>query len=281
MHDGVMPPASDQIIITANPNVSPNPSPAFIVEGSDLFVGTDGAAGPWSAGLCHGGAPAALILRVAEAVPTLTTMEVARLSLELFRPVPTARLLTRTDIIREGKKLQLVMVHLESEGVEVARGTVLKLRTEPQDIPIDVFASGSGIPSPEILPLDHPRFTGGFARQFELRVAKGAFRQPGPATLWFRLKGALFSDGVTTPVQVAAAVADFSNGASTPLSFREWTFLNADLSINFFRAPQGEWIAIEAETWVGPDGRALARSKLADRQGWFGQATQSLLLQRR
>ena len=80
-------------------------------------------------------------------------------------------------------------------------------------------------------------------------------------------------------MQVAAAVADFSNGASTALYFAEWTFLNADLTINFFRAPVGDWLAIDAETWVGPDGRALARSKLADRQGWFGQATQSLLLQ--
>ena len=60
-----------------------------------------------------------------------------------------------------------------------------------------------------------------------------------------------------------------------------WTFLNADLTINFFRAPVGDWLAIDAETWVGPDGRALARSKLADRQGLFSQATQSLLLQNR
>ena len=281
MHDDVMPPATDHKNMTTNPNLSPNPPPAFIVKSSNLFVGTDGAAGPWSSGHCHGGAPAALILRVAEAIPTLTPMEVARLSLELFRPVPTALVSTRTDIIREGKKLQLVTVHLDFEGVEVARGTVLKLRTEPQDLPVDVLDSGSGIPSPEIVPSDQPRFTGGFARQFELRVAKGAFRQPGPATLWFRLKGALFSDEVATPMQVAAAVADFSNGASTALSFTEWTFLNADLTINFFRAPVGDWLAIDAETWVGPDGRALARSKLADRQGWFGQATQSLLLQNR
>lgn len=267
--------------MTSELTASSNPPPAFIVSSSNQFLGTDGAAGPWSPNHCHGGAPAALIIRVAEAVPTLAPMEVARLSLELFRPVPTDLLITRTDTIREGKKLQLVTVHLDADGVEVARGTVLKLRTEVQNVPPEILGSCSGLAVPASLPPDQPRFTGGFARQFELRVAKGAFREPGPATLWFRLKGQLFSDGDATPTQVAAAAADFTNGASTALSFKEWTFLNADLSINYFRAPIGQWIAIEAETWVGPNGRALAHSRLADCEGWFGQASQSLLLQRR
>jgi Thioesterase-like superfamily len=255
--------------------------PAFSVEDHDRFVATQGATGPWSPGHCHGGAPAALVIRVAETLPTLVPMAITRLTLELFRPIPTSSLTTRTTIIREGKKLQLVTVHLDADGTEVARGTVLKLRTEAHDVPTEILKAPSGIAAAYGLPQDQPRFTGGFARQFDLRAASGAFREPGPATLWFRLKGQLFSDGNATPTQIAAAAADFTNGASTALSFAEWTFLNADLSINFVRQPMGEWIAIDAETWVGPEGRALASSRLADSQGWFGQATQSLLLQRR
>ncbi len=258
-----------------------NPPPAFIAKGPDIFIATAGAAGPWSPDHCHGGAPASLIIRVAEAIPTIVPMEVARLSLELFRPVPTGLLTTRTEIIREGKKLQLASVNLLCEGVEVARGSVLKFRIEPQDVPAHMLQNESGISLPDLLPPDRPRVTGGFARQFDLRVAKGAFREPGPATVWFQLKGALFDDDVATPAQIAAAAADFTNGASTSLSFTEWTFLNADLAINYFRAPVGDWFAIDAETSVGPNGRGVAHSRLADRQGWFGQATQSLLLQKR
>jgi Thioesterase-like superfamily len=216
--------------------------------------------------------------RLAEEVPTLAPMEMARLSVEIFRPVPTSLLTTRSEIIREGKKLQLVTVHIGAEGVEVARGAVLKLRTAQQDVPPEVLASQHGLPDADSLPIDQPRFTGGFAQQFEMRVARGAYRKAGPATIWFKLTGSLFSDRTATPTQITPAIADFSNGASTALSFADWTFLNADLSINFFRAPQGEWIAIDAET---PQGRALAMSRLADERGWFGQATQSLLLQRR
>ena len=255
--------------------------PVFLGEHPGRFHATASAAGPWSPNQCHGGAPAALIARIAEEVPTLAQMEVARLSVELFRPVPTSLLTTRSQIIREGKKLQLVTVHIDAEGVEVARGTVLKLRTAQQGVPPELLASPHGLPDPGSLPIDQPRFTGGFASQFEMRVARGAFRKAGPATIWFKLMGSLFSDYTATPTQIAPAIADFSNGASTSLSFVDWTFLNADLSINFFRAPQGEWAAIDAETQVGPQGRALAMSRLADERGWFGQATQSLLLQPR
>ncbi len=63
--------------------------PVFLGEHPGRFHATASAAGPWSPNQCHGGAPAALITRIAEEVPTLARMEVARLSVELFRPVPT------------------------------------------------------------------------------------------------------------------------------------------------------------------------------------------------
>ena len=48
------------------------------------------------------------------------------------------------------------------------------------------------------------------------------------------------------------------------LDFREWTFLNADLTVNFSREPVGDWILLDAETWIGPDGAGLAMARLAD-----------------
>jgi hypothetical protein len=43
----------------------------------------------------------------------------------------------------------------------------------------------------------------------------------------------------------------------------------------------GDWILSDAETILGPHGRAVARTRLADRQGWLGHATQTVLLARR
>jgi len=38
---------------------------------------------------------------------------------------------------------------------------------------------------------------------------------------------------------------------------------------------------LDGDSWIGPDGMGLAMSRLADRQGYFGRAVQSLVIERR
>ena len=61
----------------------------------DVAITTENAAGPWGPSQ-HGGAPSALITRVAEATPSLAPMRIARLTVDLMRPVPLAPLAIRT-----------------------------------------------------------------------------------------------------------------------------------------------------------------------------------------
>jgi len=44
------------------------------------------------------------------------------------------------------------------------------------------------------------------------------------------------------------------------------------------RRPQGEWIGLDAMTYLGPDGCGLAESALYDLDGRIGRATQSLFV---
>lgn len=132
------------------------PRPAILVRNANSFLATEDAAGPWSPSHCHGGVPAALITRIAEQTPSLVPMEVARLSIELLRPVPTTELTARTEIVREGKKLQLVSIDIEADGVVVARGSVLKLRAAAQAVDPHLLVIDHDIQSPEDLPLDQP-----------------------------------------------------------------------------------------------------------------------------
>ena len=82
----------------------------------------------------------------------------------------------------------------------------------------------------------------------------------------------------TTPLMRAAITADFCNGMSGVLDFTKWTFINADLTVHFARSPIGEWILLDAQGWVGDDGRGVAFGVLADQQGVFGRAAQSLVV---
>jgi hypothetical protein len=75
--------------------------------------------------------------------------------------------------------------------------------------------------------------------------------------------------------------ADFCNGTSSTLDFHKWTFLNADLTVSLARAPVGDWILLNAETWIGPDGAGIAAGRLGDAKGYFGRAVQSLVIEKR
>ncbi len=55
----------------------------------------------------------------------------------------------------------------------------------------------------------------------------------------------------------AAMTGDFCNGVSSVLDFDEWTFINADLTISLARMPVGEWILLDAQTWLGDHGAGL------------------------
>jgi hypothetical protein len=79
----------------------------------------------------------------------------------------------------------------------------------------------------------------------------------------------------------ATMAADFCNGVSSVLDFSGWTFINADLTISLARMPVGEWILLDAQTWLGDSGAGLAFAKLGDERGYFGRAIQSLVIEKR
>jgi hypothetical protein len=53
------------------------------------------------------------------------------------------------------------------------------------------------------------------------------------------------------------------------------------LTVQLWRAPEGEWIGLQARTLLTPGGNAAAESVLHDCGGPVGRAQQSLLVARR
>jgi hypothetical protein len=123
-----------------------------------------------------------------------------------------------------------------------------------------------------------PSFTDGMT----LRSVRGGFvHTPGPAAIWFHAHRPIVEGQAITPLMRAALTSDFCNGTSSALNFDEWTFINADLTISLARMPVGEWILLDAQTWLGDHGAGLAFAKLGDERGYFGRAIQSLVVDRR
>jgi hypothetical protein len=250
---------------------------------ADLAIPTRYTAGPWGNDLQHGGAPTALISWAAERMTTREPMQVARITVDLLRPVPIAPLRIRTEVVREGRKIQLCAVTLLHEDVVVVRATVLKIRRAEIELPPTAVEEQVTLPGPDAgeladIPNENPN---AFIRGLTLSVVQGQFRAPGPAAIWFRVDRPLFEGLSPTPLQRVAMIGDFCNGVSTVLSFHEWTFINADLTISLARLPVGDWILLDAQSWLGDHGTGIAFAKLGDTRGYFGRATQSLVIEPR
>jgi hypothetical protein len=59
----------------------------YRVDGNRVEVSPH-AAGPWDVRMQHGSAPAGLAVWAAEAMPTAVPMRIARVTIDLMRPVP-------------------------------------------------------------------------------------------------------------------------------------------------------------------------------------------------
>ena len=253
----------------------------FRVGGNRVIVSPH-AAGPWDPTMQHGSAPASLAVWAAEAIPTQVPMRIARVSIDLMRPVPVKPLTLETEVLREGRKIQLCAVRLRADGVLAVAATVLKVRSKSETLPPDVTGPKVELPSPDKSPEDPAQFSNSpFVTGMQLRAARGKFGVPGPGAIWYRVVRPLVAGEAVSQAVRAVVAADFCNGTSAALDFRHWTFLNADLTVSMAREAVGEWILLDAESWIGPDGAGLAMARLADEQGYFGRAVQSLVIDKR
>lgn len=235
----------------------------------------------------HGGAFASLIVGHVESVPTLTPMEVSRVTVEMFRVVPLVPLKIETRIVREGKRIQMVGAEVfDPDGTMLATALVQRLRTDDLPIPEGSRPLGRDFAAADDYESVKPETWGVgssgkvlFHRNaVEVREVDGGFSVPGPGTAWFRITLPLIAGRENTPAQLAAAVADFGNGVSSVLNTTEWVFMNPDLTVHLTRYPIGEWVALSARSSHGDKGRGLATGDLWDEQGWIGRSTQSLYI---
>jgi Thioesterase-like superfamily len=253
----------------------------FRVEGHRVTVSPH-AAGPWDPTMQHGSAPASLVVWAAEAIATPVPMRIARVTIDLMRPVPLKTLTLETEVLRAGRKIQLCAVRLRADDVIVVAASVLKIRREQQPVPPDVVHPPLTLPLPADSVEDPAQFSNSpFVTGMQLRAARGRFGVPGPGAIWYRVvRPPVEGEAISQAVRAVVA-ADFCNGTSASLDFRRWLFLNADLTVSMTREPVGEWILLDAESWIGPDGGGLAMARLADERGYFGQAVQSLVVEKR
>jgi hypothetical protein len=257
---------------------------SLFVRDGDGFLPTPFSGSPWSEDALHGGPPAALLSRAIENFEGGNGFFVARITFELMRPVPHKTLTLDAELIRPGRKVQLVRASLRDGDREVMRATGLRIRRLSLELPKDLPAErAAAIPPPStvsVTPRSGAWIEGFHTRGVEHRFVRGDFDEPGPATDWIRIVVPLLPDEPLSPLARACATADFGNGVSGMLQGSH-TYVNPDLTVHLHRYPEGEWVCLDAVTRVGSQGMGIAESLIYDERGPIGRSVQSLIIEPR
>ena len=186
--------------------------------------------------------------------------------------------------MRPGRSVQMIEATLRDAENELMVARAWRIRTAQLDLGPEVPDGPAPPPGPAHG--SQPEFfeTGqdaGYHTAMEWQAVGGGFREPGPATVWMRMRHPLLPGEEPSPLQRTLIAADVGNGISAVLDWRRFVFINVDLSVHLERMPEGEWVCVDAVTLPHESGIGTAESVLFDERGRIGRAVQSLLLAER
>ena len=110
---------------------------AFYRFDGDFLVPGPLCGGPWDPDHQHGGAVSGVLAHLVESVPTAVPMRFCRHTVELMRGVPMRPLTSEIEVLRDGRRLQVVRASLLDGGSEVARATSVRMRIAPVPNPVN------------------------------------------------------------------------------------------------------------------------------------------------
>jgi hypothetical protein len=255
------------------------PDAFYLPLGEGRFASTEHTSGPWDERFQHGGPPSALLARAIEQESPAWPATVARVSIDILGPVPVAELSLRSRMLRTGRSVDLVEAELLAGDRAVVRAQGWRVRVAEAALPAYPTADDGEVPPFPAQESELPvRWTGGYLHAIEWRHAAGRWAEPGPATVWGRMRYPLLPDEEPTGLQRVLTIADSGSGVSSALPWDGWLFINPELTVHLAAPPSGEWICLDAATALDPAGFGLATSRLFDRDRLVARGAQSLLV---
>jgi Thioesterase-like superfamily len=251
--------------------------------GGGRYASTAATAGPWSPDTQHGGPPSALLGRAMERCAPRPGLRIARLTVEIPRPIPVADLQVGVRIIRSGGRAELLEGEITAGGRPVLLARAWRLAAGPADTP-----ALQHVPAPPPVPAPQPphgmagAYIDGYVSAIEWRFPAGQnFETRGPGTLWARQRIPLVAGEADTPLTRVLTLADSNWAVGFELDHLGRLVINTDVTIALHREPAGEWFCLRTATAASPYGSGLAVGQLDDEAGDLGRVLQTLLVAER
>jgi hypothetical protein len=260
---------------------------ALYLQDGDAYVGTRCTRASWHDGQ-SGGAVLALLGHVLEDVPTLTPMSMVRLTVDIVRPVPVGeQLYVGTEILREGKKIQLVdLVVVAADDMVTTRARALRIRDQDVDdidgMPVSTSTHNpsEALPPPDELDgVEHREGVADFLR-YGAEMRRTSEPIDGVHGVWCRLRVPVV---VGEPVRASSRAAlplDIVNLMGVQLDPTRASSINPDVTGHLCRAPVGEWVALTGHTYYSHEvAHGVSAAIMSDTAGVFGVTSTSQILQ--
>ena len=249
--------------------------------GSDVFDSSPLTAGPWSPLAQHGGPPSALLARQIERHQPRPDHRLARVTVDILRPVPVAPLQITVESLHKGKRVELLQATAQADGRTVLIGRAWRLIAASADFPVqppseEVRVIGAELTTSDpVIPDAWNR--DGYLSAIDWHFEQGGFAELGPAKGWARPKVALIGGEDMTPWQRVLTLADSGSGISALAPPARHPAINCDFSVVLDRDPVGDWIGMDSCTTVVPGAGAMTQTIIFDQAGPAGLATQTLV----
>lgn len=252
---------------------------AFYTQLDDgVFTSSPLTAGPWTPTAQHGGPPSALLARELEHHEPRDGHRLARVSIDILRPVPVAPLHISVEAVRTGKRVQLLQARAQSGGHTVLLARAWRVVAATADFPAEAPGPQGAEPTAQALGYPAGFHSDGYLSAIDWSFESGNFAAFGPARAWARPRVDLVAGEQMTPWQRVLTVADSGSGISICAPPSEYPAINCDVVVALHRDPAGPWIGLDSRTTVTPGEGALAHTTVFDRSGPAGDATQTLVV---
>jgi hypothetical protein len=240
---------------------------------------------PWDRRMQHGGPPSALLAHAIERAYPRDDLRIAKIAFDFLGPIPIAELAVRTNVLRPGKRIELIEAALSFEGRDVVAARAWRIAVTPNlEASMPPHRIERDLPPPlperdfESASLAASLADWPYQDSIEWRFVRGGGGALGPAAVWTRVRLPLVDGRAIAPLERLLVVVDSANGISAELPMTAWQFVPPGLTVAVHRHPRGEWTYLEASTTVGDDGIGLTEARYADAFGALGAGSQPLLV---
>lgn len=238
----------------------------------------------------HGGPVFGAIVRAVEAAAPDPELVPCRFTFDLSRAVPLMPLEVHTQIAQQSNRLCLIRASLRAAGEEFVTATALLLRESDAGESVHDTQKPAGPEGLETQSLfgavrgSAPPANRGPGYHVRVETRWAPRNEGEPLSIWFRMPLPLVAGEATTALQRAVQLSDFANAvASIALRDRGASavpFINLDATLHLTRKPSGEWFCIQKRNIEVERGISIASCSLFDERGYFGDVTQSRLVNR-